>query len=68
MNEDDEMVLYQQVVRSSIYAMLCIWLDLAYPTSRVNPSLDIGLWSNTFFNIYKVIQITIWRNITSKDG
>jgi hypothetical protein len=46
-NKDDEMVkvLYQQVVGSLMYAMLCIQLDLAYPTSVVsqymaNPSLE----------------------------
>ncbi len=53
MNKDDEMVLYQQVVGSLMYAMLCIWFDLAYPISMVNLSLDIGLWSNAFFDICK---------------
>jgi len=45
-NKDDEMVkvLYQQAVRSLMFAMLCIRLDLAYPISvvsqhMVNPSL-----------------------------
>jgi len=54
MNKDDEMVLYQQVVGFLMYAMLCIWLNLAYPISMVNPSLEIGLWSNAFFDICKV--------------
>jgi hypothetical protein len=37
-NKDVEMVKvpYQQAVGSLIYAMLCIWPDLAYPISMVN--------------------------------
>jgi hypothetical protein len=37
-NKDDEMVKvhYQQVMGSLMYAMLCIWLDLAYPINVVN--------------------------------
>jgi hypothetical protein len=38
MNKDVEMVRvpYQQAIGSLMYAMLCIWLDLAYPISVVN--------------------------------
>jgi hypothetical protein len=37
-NKDDEMVKvhYQQVMGSLMYAMLCIWLDLAYPINVVS--------------------------------
>jgi hypothetical protein len=53
MNKDDEMVFYQQTMGPLMYVMLWIWLDLAYPISMVNPNLDIGLWSNAFFDICK---------------
>jgi len=32
-NKDDEMVLYQQVVRFFMYAMLCIWLNSQHGSS-----------------------------------
>ncbi len=65
--KDVEMVPYQQTVGSLMYAMLCTWLDLAYPISVVSQhmakhrTLDC---SQTHFSILErhfAIQITLRR-------
>jgi hypothetical protein len=55
-NKDDGMVKvhYQQVVRSLMYAMLCTWLDMAYPISAMSqhmadPSLEYWIMVKCIF-------------------
>ncbi len=75
-NENVEMVKvpYKQAVGSLMYAMLCTWLDLAYPISVVsqhmaNPSLEH--WILAHFSIlvrHFAIEITLWRINTPRFG
>ncbi len=65
-NKDDEMVkvLYQQVVRSLMYVMLCTRPNLAYPINVVsqhmaNPSLELDCDQAHFSILVSIMQFKL---------
>jgi ATP-binding cassette subfamily B (MDR/TAP) protein 1 len=74
-NDESKGFPYQQAVGSLMYAMLCTWLDLAYPISVLNPhmvNLNMEHWmavKQIFWYLqYVANEITIRCNTIQRNA